>query len=54
MNDNWTLHYARWFEEDGLPDRGTGEIFAWFALTFWSGAMLSVAYERKRLAVPRG
>src|ERR1700734_790535 len=45
---------ARWFEEDGQPDRGTGEIFDWFALTFWSGEMLTVAYERQRLAVPVG
>jgi hypothetical protein len=54
MNDDWTLHYARWVIEDGQPDRDVGEIFDWFALTFWSDEKLSAAYEHKRLAVPVG
>lgn len=54
MNDDWTLHYARWVIEDGQPDRDVGEIFDWFAPTFWSDEKLSAAYEHKRLAVPVG
>ena len=49
---NGILRYARWVIADGEPDRDVGEVFDWFALTFWTEAALASSKERSRSAVP--
>jgi len=54
MRSEWNLHYAGWVIEDGQPDRSIGEIFDWFAITFWTEECLAKVNERSRSAVGVG
>ena len=52
MLPEWNLHYARWVIEDGEPERNVGEVFDWFAITFWTERQLSAASDRTTSVVP--
>ena len=50
MQLEWHLRYARWVIDDGEPDRHVGEVFDWFAITFWTEQTLALTDERSRTA----
>jgi hypothetical protein len=48
----WNFWYARWMIDDGLPNRGVGDEFAW-AIEFSTSERLLRANEQQKAAVPR-
>jgi hypothetical protein len=52
MHLEWNLHYFRRVIGDGEPERHVGDVFDWFAITFWSDAKLIQAVEKTKSAVP--
>jgi hypothetical protein len=52
IQPEWNLHYFRWVIGDGNPERHVGEVFDWFATTFWSEATLAKADEHEKTAAP--
>jgi len=51
MHIDWDLHYSRWVINDGEPELHVGDVFDWFAVSFWSDSPLIPTAERTRTAV---
>ena len=51
MLSDWHLHYFRWVIGDGEPERDVGEVFEWFAVSFWSSTPMVRADERAKSAI---
>lgn len=49
--NQWNLSYEDWLIGDGEPHRAVGEVFEWFAVSFWSWEPLTKSKERTRSAV---
>jgi hypothetical protein len=53
MNLEWNLHLHPVVIEDGeSPHLHVGDVIDWFAISFWSDAVLTPAVERTKAAVP--
>ena len=53
MNLEWNLHLNRVVIEDGeSPHLRVGDVIDWFAICFWSDAVLTPAVERTKSAIP--
>ena len=52
MHLEWNLHYFRWVIDDGESEVHIGDVFDWFAVSFWSDVPLIRTTENTRTAVP--
>lgn len=53
MHPEWNLHLRRVVIEDGdTPEIYVNDVLDWFAITFWSDAVLTLSSERTKSAVP--
>ena len=51
MLNEWDLSYEDWIIGDGEPHRAVGEVFKWFAVSFWTWNPLSRCDDKTRSAV---
>lgn len=51
MRLEWNLYYFRWVIDDGEPERRVGDVFEWFALSFWPNGVLSQSSENSKAAI---